>query len=204
MRSLTEHVVNALYVLKKPHMDWFAAKTPLDEKGHGLFTNKCYFSSCHYAKLWGGGRKQKKRTRRSLVSFLLFLYLRRLLSARSLLLIQNSFKSQRRYQALSGGDKAADLIRKGFQVLQPTRMTSLEVVGAEMLLKFNVRILYVCLVHRPPRKSQDSAKSGGISTGWVEFDVSEGHFGFHTRPKEMPWSFAIMSHPLMFLTSARC
>lgn len=111
------------------------------------------------------GGENQKRTNRSLVSFSLFLYLRRLLFVRSLLLIQTSFKSQSIYQALSGGDKTADLIRKGFGAWQPAQMTSLEVVGTEMLLKFNVHILCMCLVHRPPRKPQDSANSGGISTG---------------------------------------
>lgn len=112
--------------------------------------------------------------------------MRRLQFVRSLLLIQNSFKSQRIYQALSGGDETADLIRKGFGALQPPQMTSLEVVGADMLLKFNLHILYVCLAQRPPRKPQDSAESGGGSTGLAEFIVSEDRFGFHTRPKEMP------------------
>lgn len=50
VRKLTKRVVNAVYVLK---MDSFATKIPLDEKGHGLFANKCYFSSCHYSELSG-------------------------------------------------------------------------------------------------------------------------------------------------------
>lgn len=168
----------------------------MDGKGHGFFTNKCYFSRYHYSKLGGegGGRK----------TLHFFLHSRRLQFIRSLFLIQNSFKSQGIYQALSGGDETADLIRKGFGALQPPQMTSLQVVGAEMLLKFSLHILYVCLVQRPPRKPQDSAESGGVSTERGEFIVSEDSFSFHVRPKEMPRSFTIMSHPLPFLTSARC
>lgn len=64
-------------------------------------------------------------------------------------------------------------------------MTSLEIVGAEMLLKFSLCILYVSLVHRPPRKPQDTTESGRISTGLAEFMVSEDSFSFHMRPKQM-------------------
>lgn len=123
---------------------------------------------------------------RSLLSLHFFLYSGRLQFVRSLLLIQNSFKSQRIYQPLSGGDETADLIRKGFGALQPPQMTSLEIVGAETLLKFNLHILYVHLVQRPPRKPQDSAETGGVSTELGEFIVSEDSFSFHIRLKEMP------------------
>lgn len=65
-------------------------------------------------------------------------------------------------------------------------MTSLEVGEAEMLLKFSLCILYVSLVHRPPREPQDTTQSGSISTGLAEFMVSEDSFGFHRRPKQVP------------------
>lgn len=179
VRKLTKCVVNVLYVFKKN--DSFSMKVPLGEKGCGLFKNNWYFSSCHYSKLWRGEQEE-----RSLLSLHFFLYSGRLQFVRSLLLIQNSFKSQRIYQPLSGGDETADLIRKGFGALQPPQMTSLEIVGAEMLLKFNLHILHVRLVQRPPRKPQDSAETGGVSTELGEFIVSEDSFSFHIRLKEMP------------------
>lgn len=141
---------------------------------------------------------------RSLLSLHFSPCLRRLQFVRSLHLLQNSFKSQRIHRALSGGDETADLIRKGLGALQLLQMTSLDVVGAEMLLKFSLYILYVRLVHRPPRKPQDSAESHSISAELAELIVSEDSFVFHRRPKEMSWSFTIVRHSLPFLTSARC
>lgn len=54
-----------------------------------------------------------------------------------------SFKSQRIYQAIPGGDETVDLIRKGFRALQPPRMALVEAAGARPLPKFSLCILFV-------------------------------------------------------------
>lgn len=176
VRKLTEHVVNTLYVLKK----WInLLLRSLWMKRVMVYLRTSVISLAIITQNCEGRGKTS-------LSLYFFLHSGRLQFIRSLFLIQNSFKRRRIYQALSGGDKTADLIRKGFGALQPPQMTSLEVVGAETLLKLSLHILYMCLVQGPPRKPQDSAESGGVSTELGELTVSEDSFSFHVGPKEMP------------------
>lgn len=96
-----------------------------------------------------------------------------------------SFKSQRIYQAIPGGDETVDLIRKGFRALQPPRMALVEAAGARPLPKFSLCIL-LWLIQRPLRKPQDPAESAGVGTERGEFVISGNWSYMKYETKERP------------------